>query len=456
MAVRIDSVHSGHRTRMRERLLQHGTDVFDSHELLEMLLYYRIPYRDTNPVAHRLLSVFGSFDRMFRATAADIAARGEVTRETAEFLLNAVRCAEDGLYYREPEYIFDDFRKTGSFLLTYFRAHDVPRVVVLFLNNKNGFLSVDVFPTEGCSLIGQKPQKIVAAALTHGAASVIVAHNHPHGPAFPTPSDRAADTALRDALSQAGIQLLEHYIFCGDEFSSVSHSGALVFRQTATPFDVQSDLPASEAYLRRMLSPACRPGKLDAAVDALMQMYGCSPSRVLSGDIRRLSACPEVGLNLAVYIKLITAVAARRITDAFRFGLPHTEAEVREYLTYLFVGDSVESIYLLMFDKSMRAVAAERVSVGAVNSSEVNARRMLEVMTNRGAVCAVIAHNHPGGTTAPSDADLRVTETLHSAFRAAGFRLLAHYIVAGMTIAPLNNRPTDSLRRQYPLTFSEN
>ena len=58
-------VHDGHRGRMRSKLLAHGQRIFDTYELLEMLLYWVIPCRDTNPVAKNLLYAFGSLDGVY-------------------------------------------------------------------------------------------------------------------------------------------------------------------------------------------------------------------------------------------------------------------------------------------------------------------------------------------------------------------------------------------------------
>ena len=55
MARTTDNEHSGHRERMRKKFIENGFDVFETHEALEMFLYYAIPRKDTNPLAHRLL-----------------------------------------------------------------------------------------------------------------------------------------------------------------------------------------------------------------------------------------------------------------------------------------------------------------------------------------------------------------------------------------------------------------
>ena len=52
-------VHDGHRDRKRQQFLTSGPDPFADHELLEVLLYYAVPRKDTNPIAHELINRFG-------------------------------------------------------------------------------------------------------------------------------------------------------------------------------------------------------------------------------------------------------------------------------------------------------------------------------------------------------------------------------------------------------------
>lgn len=59
--------HSGHRQRMRDRFLHTHFDGFEEHQILEMILFYVYPRTDTNPLAHRLLSTFGSIAAIFDA-----------------------------------------------------------------------------------------------------------------------------------------------------------------------------------------------------------------------------------------------------------------------------------------------------------------------------------------------------------------------------------------------------
>ena len=64
-----EKLHVGHRARMRRKFLSYGSRIFDTYELLEMLLYHAIPYKDTNPVAKRLLMEFGSLEGVLTASS---------------------------------------------------------------------------------------------------------------------------------------------------------------------------------------------------------------------------------------------------------------------------------------------------------------------------------------------------------------------------------------------------
>src|SRR5450756_335692 len=65
-------LHVGHRQRVRDRYLSEGLDAFKDHEVLELLLFYCMPKRDTNPVAHAILQEYGSLSGLFEADPRDI------------------------------------------------------------------------------------------------------------------------------------------------------------------------------------------------------------------------------------------------------------------------------------------------------------------------------------------------------------------------------------------------
>ena len=65
-------VHDGHRARMKARFVRNGLDNFDDHSVLELLLFYAVPRRDVNELAHALLDHFGTLDAVFEASCEDM------------------------------------------------------------------------------------------------------------------------------------------------------------------------------------------------------------------------------------------------------------------------------------------------------------------------------------------------------------------------------------------------
>ena len=59
------AIHSGHRERLRKKVIQYGIDVLENHEVLELLLFYSIPRRNTNDIAHQMLEEFETLPGVF-------------------------------------------------------------------------------------------------------------------------------------------------------------------------------------------------------------------------------------------------------------------------------------------------------------------------------------------------------------------------------------------------------
>ena len=60
-------IHKDHRQRVKEKASKFGLGVFADHEVLELLLFYVVPYKDTNPLAHKLIEEFGSLANVLDA-----------------------------------------------------------------------------------------------------------------------------------------------------------------------------------------------------------------------------------------------------------------------------------------------------------------------------------------------------------------------------------------------------
>ena len=80
------NLHAGHRQRVKARYLSEGLDAFEDHQVLELLLFYAVPRKDTNELAHRMIKEFGSLAGLFEADVKDIVRRCGVSEHTAILL----------------------------------------------------------------------------------------------------------------------------------------------------------------------------------------------------------------------------------------------------------------------------------------------------------------------------------------------------------------------------------
>ena len=79
-------MHEGHRERLRQTFLEHGVSALHEHQLLELLLTFAIPRRDTNPLAHSLLAAYGSLDKVLAANPYDLMRQEGIGPQTAVLL----------------------------------------------------------------------------------------------------------------------------------------------------------------------------------------------------------------------------------------------------------------------------------------------------------------------------------------------------------------------------------
>ena len=165
------------------------------------------------------------------------------------------------------------------------------------------------------------------------------------------------------------------------------------------------------------------------AAEALSVKYG-SLAVIASSGAHEIAGIEGMTKSAALSLKLLTYVHSRSITDKFQRPERYSEEELKEYITALFHGLSVETVYCLLFDKNMRLIGTEHLGEGTVNSSEIYPRRILECACRRGAAGVIIAHNHPKGTAEASEADLIGTSFIRNVLQGAGIDLMGHYLVA--------------------------
>lgn len=221
-------VHDGHRDRMKKRFVRHGLDNFDDHSVLELLLFYGIPRKDTNEIAHRLIAHFGSLPAVFEARYEELL-RVEGIGENAAALLSLI----PQVYRRYQIAKADDNRTihtsedAGRHLLPRYLYAREEIVYLMCLDAKSRLICLKEIGHGSLNEATVSIRTIVETALAQNAAAVILSHNHVDGFALPSREDEMTTYRIRDALLLVGITLADHIVVCDGEFTSFADSGML-------------------------------------------------------------------------------------------------------------------------------------------------------------------------------------------------------------------------------------
>ena len=222
------AVHDGHRQRKKEQFRMHGLDAFADHEVLELLLYYAIPRRDTNPVAHRLMERFGSLDGVFSATVEELEEVEGVGKNAATLLALWMP-----LYRRvrtkpkAKETVLNSTEQAGQYFMDLFFGMRREELYEACLDAKGKLLACCRIAEGGVDAVNISTRRLVENALKCGASAVILAHNHPSGIALPSPDDNTTTLAVWDALRAVGIPLIDHIIVADEDYVSLRDNGLL-------------------------------------------------------------------------------------------------------------------------------------------------------------------------------------------------------------------------------------
>lgn len=210
---------------MRRRFAQTGLSGFADHEALELLLFYAIPRRDTNPLAHRLLERYGSLEGVFTAPAEDLE-KVEGMGGSAALLLRLVPLlAEKSRERTDGPVILNSTERAGEYLLRRFDGKKNELVYELCLDRKGKLLACKLLTEGDVNGAELNIRRLVENALLTNASAVILSHNHPSGVALPSREDFATTDRARAALEGVGIPMVDHIIVADGDFVSMRDSG---------------------------------------------------------------------------------------------------------------------------------------------------------------------------------------------------------------------------------------
>ena len=225
----------GHRERIKEKFLKNGIDGFAEYEILELLLTYCIPRKDTKPIAKELLNKFKSLDNVFKADFDKLSAIDGLGKNSIAFLK---------LIGDLPSIIYKDELKNKKLidketlkisnkdiLLKYLRNkigyEEIEKFYVLYLSSSNEVIEFEENSVGTLDRSSVYPREIYKKIINLNAKSIILAHNHPSDNITPSKCDIDLTNEIAKGLKNFGALLIEHIIITKNSYFSFLEEGLI-------------------------------------------------------------------------------------------------------------------------------------------------------------------------------------------------------------------------------------
>jgi len=208
---------------MKERFLREGIENFEPHNVLELLLFYSIPQKDTNETAHRLIERFGSLSAVFEAPFSELIKVDGVKEHSATLIKLVPELAQ--------RYISEACSPKGNYLPTiddagkYFTAKYIGAtkeiIYLLLMDNKYKIIDCVKIHEGSVNSSAITMRKLIEAAIEAKASYAVLAHNHPGGLPIPSSDDIYTTRETERAFSLIGVNFLGHILVAGDKYLNI-------------------------------------------------------------------------------------------------------------------------------------------------------------------------------------------------------------------------------------------
>jgi DNA repair protein RadC len=227
-AVREKEMRKGHRMRLKWKYMTAGIEAFSDYEVVELLLSYAIPRRDTKPVAKELIQTFGSIKGIIDADSSDLKKINGVREHTAILF----KLAKDlsALYLREKAREKIQISCTTeliNFCRTTLGGKTDEEFWVIYLNVQNRIIEFERLQKGTVDQAFVYPRQILENALRKKASAIILVHNHPSGNVRPSNADISITNTIREKARVLEIAVHDHIIIGTDNFFSFREEGMM-------------------------------------------------------------------------------------------------------------------------------------------------------------------------------------------------------------------------------------
>ena len=204
---------SGHRERLRQRLLKGGAEALADYELLEYLLFSTFRQGDTKPLAKHLIQQFGSFSDVLNTSPgalAQVKGMGEASAAALHAVSLSARRMARGEVQQKP--VLGSWQALLDYLAIDMGNLKHERVRVLYLDTRNRLIDDHLAAEGSIDEAAIHPREVIRRAFDVGASALILVHNHPSGDPEPSRADIQITSRIAEAGRLLNITVHDHVI----------------------------------------------------------------------------------------------------------------------------------------------------------------------------------------------------------------------------------------------------
>lgn len=221
------NIHKGHREKVKQRYYETGLNSMPDHNILELLLFFGIPQRDTNPLAHELIERFGSFSGVLEASKTDLQSVKGMTESAACLLtlfLPVYKRYINDLHKKKKK--FTDAKDIADYLRPLYLDTNNERVYALCLDSEDRMVACRVVSDGDIDSSFCDIRKLASIVLEVKSKKVVLSHNHPNGSLVPSAADAKSTKTAMELLRLLKVQLVDHIIVTDKSYFSMKKSSA--------------------------------------------------------------------------------------------------------------------------------------------------------------------------------------------------------------------------------------
>lgn len=219
------SIHSGHRKRVKERFLNSEFEQFNEHEILEMLLFYAIPLKDTNPLAHELINKFGSISSVLDASPEELRKCG-LSERAAGYLNSLPKICHS--YLHDKNYsVKKKYSETElqDKIISYCLESPKTKFIMILFDAVSSELFFGAVPYNNASELVKNANKL---AVKYYASSVTLCTVMENGIDYPSSEDIAVVSVIAKNMSSVSIKLREWYVISDSQLARMSEEDEFI------------------------------------------------------------------------------------------------------------------------------------------------------------------------------------------------------------------------------------